>query len=237
MDEQQINLTRFNLFFPEKRDFFLENQGTFAFGGANQFSAENVPILFYSRRIGLESGQAVPIHLREGWAGAQARQAIPAYLAIVAQYLMSNEFHDATIESIKVHLQHDDQLRIAKLLEASVITPDSGRIAPGDTVKVRTLLKPFRGEPFVETFDVKVPDDQAPGVEDEENALLPADPARETEDRVHVRGRRVARDEVLDELLGGARLGEGNDTSAEPAAGHSRAVHAFDLHGLLDQKI
>jgi hypothetical protein len=33
-DEQQVNLTRFSLFFPEKRDFFLENQGTFEFGGA-----------------------------------------------------------------------------------------------------------------------------------------------------------------------------------------------------------
>ena len=31
-DEQQVNLTRFSLFFPEKREFFLENQGTFAFG-------------------------------------------------------------------------------------------------------------------------------------------------------------------------------------------------------------
>ena len=33
-DEQQVNLTRFSLFFPEKREFFLENQGTFEFGGA-----------------------------------------------------------------------------------------------------------------------------------------------------------------------------------------------------------
>ena len=33
-DEQQVNLTRFSLFFPEKREFFLENQGTFTFGGA-----------------------------------------------------------------------------------------------------------------------------------------------------------------------------------------------------------
>ena len=33
-DEQQVNLTRFSLFFPEKREFFLENQGTFGFGGA-----------------------------------------------------------------------------------------------------------------------------------------------------------------------------------------------------------
>lgn len=61
-DQQQVNLTRFSLFFPEKRDFFLENQGMFTFGGAsNQSTADNVPILFYSRRIGLESGQAVPI--------------------------------------------------------------------------------------------------------------------------------------------------------------------------------
>jgi hypothetical protein len=57
-DEQQLNLTRFSLFFPEKRDFFLENQGTFAFGGVG---SADVPILFYSRRIGVSPGQAVPI--------------------------------------------------------------------------------------------------------------------------------------------------------------------------------
>jgi hypothetical protein len=104
-----------------------------------------------------------PIVLHEGWAGAQARQAIPAYLAIVAGYLMSNEFRQADIESIKLHLRHDDGLKIAKLLEASIDTPAKGRITPGDVVRVRTLLKPFRGEPFTETFDVKIPDNQAPG--------------------------------------------------------------------------
>lgn len=108
-------------------------------------------------------GFDAPIHLREGWAGAQARQAIPAYLALVSGYLMSNEFQAADLESIKIHLRHDDDLRIAKVLEASVVPPDSGRITPGDTVKVRTVLKPYRGEPFVESFDVKIPDDQAPG--------------------------------------------------------------------------
>ncbi|MBI3493201.1 MAG: carbohydrate binding family 9 domain-containing protein [Acidobacteria bacterium] len=68
-DEQQVNLTRFSLFFPEKREFFLENQGTFAFGasattGASQPSGDT-PLLFYSRRIGLNQignqGLAVPI--------------------------------------------------------------------------------------------------------------------------------------------------------------------------------
>lgn len=108
-------------------------------------------------------GFDTPIHLREGWAGAQARQAIPAYLALVAGYVMSNEFRAADIESVKIHLRHDDDLKIAKLLEASIETPASGRFTPGDTVKVRTLLKPYRGTAFEQTFDVKIPDDQAPG--------------------------------------------------------------------------
>ena len=63
VDEQQVNLTRFNLFFPEKREFFLENQGQFAFGGAGGAGtgSSDVPTLFYSRRIGLDDGAAVPI--------------------------------------------------------------------------------------------------------------------------------------------------------------------------------
>jgi hypothetical protein len=76
-DEQQVNLTRFSLFFPEKRDFFLENAGVFDFGstgggffggnsGAVRYGSRlsRVPQmrLFFSRRIGLsEDGQAIPI--------------------------------------------------------------------------------------------------------------------------------------------------------------------------------
>ena len=64
-DEQQVNLTRFSLFFPEKREFFLENQGMFSFGGiatsGPMAGAGDAPILFYSRRIGLEQGRAVPL--------------------------------------------------------------------------------------------------------------------------------------------------------------------------------
>ena len=64
-DEQQINLTRFSLFFPEKREFFLENAGTFSFGGVsvsgNTAGSGVAPALFYSRRIGLEAGSVVPL--------------------------------------------------------------------------------------------------------------------------------------------------------------------------------
>ncbi len=80
VDEQQVNLTRFSLFFPEKREFFLEAQGIFNFargvadnnlqvtglrqiGGGDRRAQGpgNAPTLFYSRRIGLEGGAVVPI--------------------------------------------------------------------------------------------------------------------------------------------------------------------------------
>lgn len=61
-DEQQINLTRFDLFFPEKRDFFLENSGIFQFGSGGSFGMNNDMMFFFSRRIGLsDEGKAIPI--------------------------------------------------------------------------------------------------------------------------------------------------------------------------------
>ncbi|HJS75705.1 MAG TPA: DUF5916 domain-containing protein, partial [Vicinamibacteria bacterium] len=55
-DEQQVNLTRFPLFFPEKRPFFLENAQTFQFGAPQEVD------LFFTRRIGLSAnGLPIPI--------------------------------------------------------------------------------------------------------------------------------------------------------------------------------
>ena len=58
VDERQVNLTRFNLFFPEKREFFLEGAANFDFTQPRNL---DVPTMFFSRRIGLEKGQVVPI--------------------------------------------------------------------------------------------------------------------------------------------------------------------------------
>ena len=61
-DEEQVNLTRFSLFFQEKRPFFLEGAGLFDFGiPRTNFRVPPPLLLFYSRRIGLEEGYAVPI--------------------------------------------------------------------------------------------------------------------------------------------------------------------------------
>jgi hypothetical protein len=62
VDQQQVNLTRFSLFFPEKREFFLENAGIFEFGPpqADSFTPPQMKA-FFSRRIGLDAGRQVPI--------------------------------------------------------------------------------------------------------------------------------------------------------------------------------
>jgi hypothetical protein len=61
-DEQQINLTRFSLFFPEKRQFFLESPASFQVGlGAVETERRDL-VPFFSRRIGLSSsGQPIPV--------------------------------------------------------------------------------------------------------------------------------------------------------------------------------
>jgi hypothetical protein len=58
-DARQVNLTRFPLFFPEKRQFFLEGAGTYEVAGLGTGSEDFIP--FFSRRIGLLEGQEVPI--------------------------------------------------------------------------------------------------------------------------------------------------------------------------------
>ena len=66
VDQERVNLTRFSLFFPEKRDFFMENAGVFAFGDQSernirQGASPRDFTLFHSRRIGLSGGRPVPI--------------------------------------------------------------------------------------------------------------------------------------------------------------------------------
>ena len=59
-DDEIVNLTRFEVFFPEKRDFFLENAGIFDFGTRGSY--ETPPFLmFFSRRIGILGQSEVPV--------------------------------------------------------------------------------------------------------------------------------------------------------------------------------
>lgn len=61
-DQEQVNLTRFSLYYPEKREFFLEGAEVFTFGGSNQWYGGSTDMnLFYSRRLGLVDGHEARI--------------------------------------------------------------------------------------------------------------------------------------------------------------------------------
>jgi hypothetical protein len=57
VDDEQVNLTRFSLFLPEKRDFFLENAGIFEFGSRGFFEPTPPFLLFFSRQIGINDDE------------------------------------------------------------------------------------------------------------------------------------------------------------------------------------
>jgi hypothetical protein len=76
-DDQQVNLTRFSLFFPEKREFFLENADLFKFG-QSQGPPGRAPDVtpFFSRRLGIYEGSTVPITAGARLTGKVGRQDI-----------------------------------------------------------------------------------------------------------------------------------------------------------------
>jgi len=69
-DARRVNLTRFSLFFPEKRDFFLQDAMSFEFGWESGFSGSPEVIPYFSRRIGLApNGEEIPIEFGARAAG------------------------------------------------------------------------------------------------------------------------------------------------------------------------
>ena len=90
-DQEQVNLTRFSLFFPEKRPFFLEGAGLFDFGiPRTSFRRPPPLLLFYSRRIGLAEGHAIPI-----FGGAKVTGKAGPY-GIGLLNVLTNEYSDKT---------------------------------------------------------------------------------------------------------------------------------------------
>ena len=72
VDTRQVNLTRFSLFFPEKRPFFLEDAGVFDFGIPRGGGRRGPPpdiVPFFSRRIGLVEREPVPIRVGQKLTG------------------------------------------------------------------------------------------------------------------------------------------------------------------------
>jgi hypothetical protein len=73
VDTRRVNLTRFPLFFPEKRTFFLEGSDIFNFGLGMSFHHDRDVVPFFSRRIGLIEGEAIPLDVSVKATGSLGR--------------------------------------------------------------------------------------------------------------------------------------------------------------------
>jgi Domain of unknown function (DUF5916) len=93
IDDQQVNLDRFDLFFPEKRPFFLENAGFFTVGNPGEID------LFFSRRIGIgPSGEPVPINGGGRLSGKAGRYNIG---------LLNMQTDDVGLLNVPANAEHD----------------------------------------------------------------------------------------------------------------------------------
>lgn len=111
-DREETNLTRFSLFFPEKRQFFLEGAGLFDFGiPRTSYNAPPPLLLFYSRRIGIEEGHAIPI-----MAGGKVTGKVGGFGVGLLNVLTDNYSADATksADAVDVDRRNYSVLRIKR---------------------------------------------------------------------------------------------------------------------------
>lgn len=105
VDGRVVNLSRFPVFFPEKRDFFLEDSGIFSFGGLGN---ELVP--FFSRRIGLsERGEPVPILAGAKLTGRLGRFSL-GLLDVVTEDQGTTEGENMTVGRMAVNVLEESQV-------------------------------------------------------------------------------------------------------------------------------
>jgi hypothetical protein len=121
VDEVQVNLSRFSLFFPEKREFFLENSGIFEFGTPR---GRGGPLfrLFFSRRIGIsEEGDPVPLDWGTRLAGKAGRWGLGLIEAHTASLSTAEEevaATDWTVVRVKRELGRRSSVGVLATLES-----------------------------------------------------------------------------------------------------------------------
>lgn len=135
VDQQQVNLTRFNLFFPEKRDFFIENAGTFNFGstGGGTTSSGSANLLpFFSRRIGLsDAGTPIPIIGGTRVTGQVHRYDV-GFLAMKTDALGSTPANNYVVGRVKRNLFRNSWIGSLVTSRDSILPGDYNRVYGAD---------------------------------------------------------------------------------------------------------
>lgn len=111
-DQEQVNLTRFSLYYPEKREFFLEGAELFSFGGSggNRWHREESDMnLFYSRRLGLVDGHEARI-----LGGAKMVGKVGKYQVGVINILTDNVTVQEEDETTKVNAKNFTVVRVRR---------------------------------------------------------------------------------------------------------------------------
>jgi hypothetical protein len=137
VDQQQINLTRFALFFPEKREFFLENAGLFDFGLPAEVQ------IFFSRRIGLQDGKTVPLRVGGRLSGRLGRTTIGVLDAL------TDGTPEAPGTNFGVLRARQD---LGARASAGLLLTDRSSDAGGNRVVGADLFVPFRNEYRLQGF-------------------------------------------------------------------------------------
>jgi hypothetical protein len=94
------------------------------------------------------------------FSGLGAKDDAVASLALLANFLMANEFRDLPIRGVDVEISHSDRLQSARIVH---VEAQKERVRPGDAVPVWVDLEDFRGGPRRVVLNARVPDDAPPG--------------------------------------------------------------------------
>jgi len=111
VDGRQINLTRFPLFFPEKRPFFLEGSNLFSFAAG--LEADFIP--FYSRRVGLVDGRPVPLDAGLKLLGRAGRWSIAALDVATGDGPAGTNAEATNLAATRITWDADSHLRLGFL--------------------------------------------------------------------------------------------------------------------------
>ena len=122
-DQQQVNLTRFNLFFPEKREFFLENTNAFTFGPGGNL----VP--FFSRRIGLSAaGTPVPVLVGARTSGRVANNLNVGVLAMRTDHIGTTPANNYIVGRVRRNLLTNSWIGALTTSRDSTVDGDYNRV-------------------------------------------------------------------------------------------------------------
>jgi hypothetical protein len=162
VDERQVNLTRFSQLFPEKREFFLEGRGNFDFAQARGLE---VPTMFFSRRIGLEQGQIVPIE-----AGARLTGKVGDY-EIGALTINTDAEDFATLESTGFSVLRIKRDVLSRSTVGVMLTDRSESLVGNGASQLYAIDGAFD---FLEdfSFDTYLARTDSPGLRDDDRSYM-----------------------------------------------------------------